>query len=432
MIGQCTLWYQFQRPLIAVICGQPNMNWSMTIEERLSHGWFDVPLSKIRSRSVNANAFVIARDQLAQQSGSSLAEEKSWYDVYCMRLQSLFTELVCQLEGFAVAVAVMVIWGILGFVIEWYWNMAIGAMYAGAFLSPAMFHVYYCCEGTPRTSSLWLWISDSSSMLKLKLKFKLNYFNWTRLGVNIPDCHSLFRLPNLGLQSPFRLIMGTLLLITPWRKRQGSGRRSPPLARGWSSSVLCWRKISAKIQRYLDLSEHLGPELENEPQLCLGSTPKRRRDVASWRCWNKLRAGPGNRHSLATMAIIAGVCIMCIRGVLGAASSTGLQRRVIPQDASIAHLSCLVTRLETLFFEALYPPRVWNTNCGVDEEHWCCVQAALLSESSCSFEYTAESPFEDENKTTGTPPPSMAGKAAKLQISLSYTLYFPKSNILLA
>ena len=156
------------------------MNWSMTIEERLSHGWFDVPLSKIRSRSVNANAFVIARDQLAQQSGSSLAEEKSWYDVYCIRLQSLFTELVCQLEGFAVAVAVMVIWGILGFVIEWYWNMAIGAMYAGAFLSlflsPAMFHVY-CCEGTPRTSSLWLWISDSSSMLKLKFKFKLKYFN---------------------------------------------------------------------------------------------------------------------------------------------------------------------------------------------------------------------------------------------------------------
>ena len=156
---------------------------------------------------MNASAFVIARDQLAQQSGSSLAEEKSWYDVYCIRLQSLFTELVCQLEGFAVAVAVMVIWGILGFVIEWYWNMAIGAMYAGAFLGPAVFHLYYCCEGTPRTSSLWLWISDSSSMLKLK--FKLNYFNWTRLGVNIPDCHSLFRLPNLGLQSPFRLIMGT-------------------------------------------------------------------------------------------------------------------------------------------------------------------------------------------------------------------------------
>ena len=130
------------------------------IEERLSHGWFDVPLSKIRSRSVNANAFVIARDQLAQQSGSSLAEEKSWYDVYCMRLQSLFTELVCQLEGFAVAVAVMVIWGILGFVIEWYWNMAIGAMYAGAFLGPAVFHLY-CREEAPCTSLLWLWIAES-------------------------------------------------------------------------------------------------------------------------------------------------------------------------------------------------------------------------------------------------------------------------------
>ena len=146
----------------------------MTIEEGLSHGWFDVPLSKIRSRSVNANAFVIARDQLAQQSGSSLAEEKSWYDVYCMRLQSLFTELVCQLEGFAVAVAVMVIWGILGFVIEWYWNMAIGAMYAGAFLGPAVFHFILLRGGAMYAFAL-AWISDSSSMLKLK--FKLNYFN---------------------------------------------------------------------------------------------------------------------------------------------------------------------------------------------------------------------------------------------------------------
>ena len=127
------------------------MNSSMTIEERLSHGWFDVPLSKIRSRSVNANAFVIARDQLAQQSGSSLAEEKSWYDVYCIRLQSLCAELVCQLEGFAAAVAVMVIWGILGFVIELYWNMPIGAMYAGAvfallcfiYMAARKFHVHF-------------------------------------------------------------------------------------------------------------------------------------------------------------------------------------------------------------------------------------------------------------------------------------------------
>ena len=137
----------------------------------------------------------------------------------------------------------------------------------------------------------------------------------------------------------------------------------------------------------------------------MGSTPKRRRVVASWRCWNKSRRGPGNRHSLAIMAIIAGVCILCIRGVMSKALLIGLQRRVIPQGASIAHLSCLVTRLETLFFEALCPPRVWSTNCGVDEEHWCCERAALLSESSCSFEYTAESPFEDENKTTGIPPP---------------------------
>ena len=90
----------------------------MTIEERLSHDWFDVPLSKIRSRSVNASAFVIARYQLAQQSGSNLAEEKSWYEACFMRLQGLLTELICQLEAFEVAVAVMLIWGILGFVVE--------------------------------------------------------------------------------------------------------------------------------------------------------------------------------------------------------------------------------------------------------------------------------------------------------------------------
>ena len=70
----------------------------------------DVPLSKIRSRDLNTSTFMIARDQFAQQSGSSLAEKKSWYDTYFMRLKGLFTELVCQLEGFAVAVAVMVIW----------------------------------------------------------------------------------------------------------------------------------------------------------------------------------------------------------------------------------------------------------------------------------------------------------------------------------
>ena len=74
-----------------------------------------MPLSKIRSRGLNASTFMIARDQFAQQSGSSFAEEKSWYDTYFMRLQSLFTELVCQLEGFAVAVAVTVIWGVIGF-----------------------------------------------------------------------------------------------------------------------------------------------------------------------------------------------------------------------------------------------------------------------------------------------------------------------------
>ena len=173
------------------------------------------------------------------------------------------------------------------------------------------------------------------------------------------------------------------------------------------------------------------PELGDEPPLRAGSLPKRRKDVASWRCRKKLRTGLGNKYSLANMAITADVC-MCTRKVRSDASLMRLQRNVIPQDASIAHLSCLVTRLETLFFEALYPPRVWNTNCGVDEEHWCCVRAALLSESSCSFEYTAESPFEDENKTTGIPPPSMAGKAAKLQISLSCALFFPKSNFMLA
>ena len=61
---------------------------------------------------------MIARDQFGQQSASSFAEEKSWYDTHFMRLQSLFTELVCQLEEFAVSVAVMVIWGILDIEVE--------------------------------------------------------------------------------------------------------------------------------------------------------------------------------------------------------------------------------------------------------------------------------------------------------------------------
>ena len=38
------------------------------------------------------------------------------------------------------AVFAVAIWGILGIEIEWYWSMAIGAMYAGTFLGPTMFH----------------------------------------------------------------------------------------------------------------------------------------------------------------------------------------------------------------------------------------------------------------------------------------------------
>ena len=77
-----------------------------------------MPMSKIRSRDLNTSTFMIARDQFAQQSGSSFAEEKSRYEAYFMWLRNLSTELVCKLEGFAVAVAVMVIWGILGFVMN--------------------------------------------------------------------------------------------------------------------------------------------------------------------------------------------------------------------------------------------------------------------------------------------------------------------------
>ena len=66
--------------------------------------------------------------------------------------------------------------GILDIEVEWYWSMAIGAMYAWALLSPAVFHLY-CCKATPRTFLFWLWISDSSSLLKLNLKIKLKYFN---------------------------------------------------------------------------------------------------------------------------------------------------------------------------------------------------------------------------------------------------------------
>ena len=74
---------------------------------------------------------MIARDQFAQQPGSSFAEEKSWYEACFMRLRNLSTELVCQLEGFAVAVAVMVIWGILDIDLEWCCLVLLGAMYAG-------------------------------------------------------------------------------------------------------------------------------------------------------------------------------------------------------------------------------------------------------------------------------------------------------------
>ena len=158
--------------LITVVLCQPNHEFENDRRERLSHGWFDVPLSKIRSRDLNTSTFMIARDQFAQQSGSSFAEEKSRYEAYFMWLRNLSTELVCQLEGFAVAVAVMVIWGILDNDMEWCCLVLLGAMYAGATVL-SIDQLY--CKGAPRTFPFWLWISDSSSMLKLKLK--LNQFN---------------------------------------------------------------------------------------------------------------------------------------------------------------------------------------------------------------------------------------------------------------
>ena len=44
--------------------------------------------------------------------------------------QFLDQRLACQLEGFAVAVAVMVIWGILDVDLEWCCLVLLGAMYA--------------------------------------------------------------------------------------------------------------------------------------------------------------------------------------------------------------------------------------------------------------------------------------------------------------
>ena len=201
----------------------------------------------------------------------------------------------------------------------------------------------YCCKGTPCTFPFWLLISDSSSELKLMLK--LNYFNWTRLEVSTSDCRLLSRLHDCGLRmSPIRF-KEILRMIPPWRESQGSGRRSPPLARGFPSSTSRWDgTIWDQYQRGPNFGEIPGPELGDEPPLRAGSLPKRRKDVASWRCRKKLRTGLGNKYSLANMAITADVC-MCTRKVRSDASLMRLQRSAIPQDASNAHLSCPVARL---------------------------------------------------------------------------------------
>ena len=151
----------------------------------------------------------------------------------------------------------------------------------------------YCCKGTPCTFPFWLLISDSSSELKLMLK--LNYFNWTRLEVSTSDCRLLSRLHDCGLRmSPIRF-KEILRMIPPWRESQGSGRRSPPLARGFPSSTSRWDgTIWDQYQRCPNFGEIPGPELGDEPPLRAGSLPKRRKDVASWRCRKKLRTGLGN------------------------------------------------------------------------------------------------------------------------------------------
>ena len=67
-----------------------------------------MPLSKIRRRSVNASAFVIAEISLPSSPVHVLQKRNLGMKAYLIRLRILFSELVCQLEGFAVAVAVMV------------------------------------------------------------------------------------------------------------------------------------------------------------------------------------------------------------------------------------------------------------------------------------------------------------------------------------
>ena len=156
--------------------------------------------------------------------------------------------------------------------------------------------------------------------------------------------------------------------------------RFSPLARGCSSSTSRWEgTIWDEIQHTPRLSASSEAEVKQRSHHVKLASKWRR--IGAHLCCDYTGMGPGNMHSLTYMAIT--VCVfMCIGGVRSAASLMRLQRCVIPQDASIACLSCLVARLETLFLEMLYLHRdmVWNTSCSTYKEQRCPVPA-LLSDS---------------------------------------------------
>ena len=268
----------------------------------------------------------------------------------------------------------------------------LGAMHAGVLVILIVGQLL-SCKGTRHTFPLsvrvefgvlglsWDFWGRSVAELQLQLQLEVGKNQLDAIGVEDFDFWRVYRWSESTEQTETWL-MGIFILLS-LRCRVACRRnemRFSPLARGCSSSTSRWEgTIWDEIQHTPRLSASSEAEVKQRSHHVKLASKWRR--IGAHLCCDYTGMGPGNMHSLTYMAIT--VCVfMCIGGVRSAASLMRLQRCVIPQDASIACLSCLVAWLENLFLKMLYPHRdmVRNTSCSTYKEQRCPVPA-LLSDS---------------------------------------------------
>ena len=303
--------------------------------------------------------------------------------------------------------------------------IVLGATYAGVLVILIVSRFY--CEGVRYTSPSATWVEFSVSglswdfwgLLQLELQLEVASFQLDAIEVEYIDLWRVCR-PSESAEWNATWLMGIfMLLCSRCRGCRGNEMRFSPLARGCSSSTSRWEgTIWDEIQHTPRLSASSEAEVKQRSHHVKLASKWRR--IGAHLCCDYTGMGPGNMHSLTNMAITVSV-FMCIRG------------------SGVRHHSCVFK--DALFHKTHRLPacRVWwlgwklySWKCCICIETWCGIPAAARTRNSGAPYRRCCQILAKSLLTTGTPLPPMAGKAAKLQISLSHTLRFPKSNTMLA